>query len=116
MRVNNSTNVEHQTNLATGVYVKTYLRGLSKSNKRKTRVVQPWESPLFKQTIKYDGALIGSNKSLEVSIWMKQNGLRGKLPIGYTEIRLTALDLARPQTSWYNLRSMEGLCSSSIED
>lgn len=71
---------------------------------------------MFKQTIKYDGSLIDSSKSLEVSIWVKQSGLRGKQPIGFTEIRLNTLDLARPQTSWYNLRSMEGLCSSSIED
>lgn len=100
----------------TGVYVKMYLRGKSKSNKRKTRVVQQQlESPIFKQIIRYDGSLI-DNKLLEVSVWIKQGTLRGKLPVGLTEIRLNELDLAQLQTSWYSLRSMDSLCSSSIDD
>lgn len=92
-----------------------YLKAKNKSNKRKTRVVQPWDSPVFKQTIKYDGSLV-DNKLLEVSVWVKQGGLRGQMPIGTTEIRLADLNLARLQTSWYNLRSIDSLCSSSIED
>lgn len=78
-------------------------------------MMQPWESPVFKQLIKYDGSLV-DNKSLEVSVWQKQGGLKGKMPIGFTEIRLNELNLGQPQVSWYNLRSMDAVCSSSIED
>lgn len=98
-----------------GLYVKMYLKGKNKSNKRKTRLVQPEEAPVFRQVIKYDGSLV-DNKSLEVSVWQKQGGLRGKMPVGFTEIRLSELSLAQVQTSWYNLRSMESACSSSVED
>lgn len=92
-----------------------YLRGRNKSNKRKTRLVQPWESPIFKQLIKYDGCLV-DNKSLEVSLWQKQGGLKGKMPIGFTEVRLSELSLNQLQTSWYNLRPVDSMCSSSMED
>lgn len=93
-----------------------YLRGKSKSNKRKTRVVQQQlDSPIFKQTIRYDGSLV-DNKLLEVSVWVKQGTLRGKVPVGLTEIRLSDLNLSQLQTSWYNLRSMDTLCSSSVEE
>lgn len=92
-----------------------YLKGKNKSNKRKTRLVQPDDSPVFRQLIKYDGSLV-DNKSLEVSVWQKQGGLRGKMPVGFTEIRLSELSLAQLQTSWYNLRSMDSACSSSVED
>jgi len=92
-----------------------YLKSKNRTNKRKTRVVQPWDSPIFKQTIKYDGSLV-DNKSLEVSVWQKQSGLRGKQPIGFTEIRLSELNLGQLQTSWYNLHSMEIDCGSSVED
>lgn len=73
---------------------------------------------MFKQTIKYDGSLV-DNKLLEISVWVKLRGsLRGKVPIGFTEIRLNDLNLGSQQqtTSWYNLRSMDTMCNSSIED
>ena len=105
----------HLVSNHSGVYVKIYLKGKSKSNKRKTRLVQPWESPIFKQLIKYDGSLV-DNKLMEVSVWQKQGGLKGKIPIGFIEIRLSELNLGQMQTSWYNLRSMDVLSSSSVED
>lgn len=96
--------------------MKIYLKGKNRSNKRKTRLVQAWESPQFRQLIKYDGSLV-DNKSLEVSVWQKQTGLRGKAPIGLTEIRLSELSLGgQQQTSWYNLRSMDVIFGSSLED
>lgn len=98
-----------------GVYVKIYLKGKSKGNKRKTRIVQATDCPVFRQAIKYDGSLI-DHKTLEVSVWLKQSGRRGKTPIGFTEIRPSELNLAILQTSWYNLRSMDSQQSSSIDD
>lgn len=100
--------------LTSGIYVKIYLKGKNKSNKRKTRLVQPWDSPVFKQLIKYEGSLV-DNKSLEVSVWQKQGGLKGKVPIGFTEIRLSELNLSQLQVSWYNLLSMDAICGSSVE-
>lgn len=102
-------------NHKTGVYVKMYLKGRSKSNKRKTRVLPPCDSPVFKHLIKYDGSLV-DNKSLEVSVWQRQGGLKGKTPVGFTEIRLSELNLCQLQVSWYNLRSMDVVGSSSVEE
>lgn len=95
--------------------MKMYLKGKSKSNKKKTRLVQGYESPVFRQMIKYDGSLV-DNKSLEVSVWQKQGGLKGKIPIGFTEIRLSELSLNELQVSWYTLHSLDVVCSSSVED
>lgn len=98
-----------------GIYVKIYLKGKSKSNKRKTRVVQACDPCVFRQLIKYDGSLV-DNKSLEVSVWQSQGGLKGKAPIGFTEIKLGDVDLTKLNTSWYNLHPMDILCSSSFDD
>lgn len=92
-----------------------YLKGKNRSNKRKTRLIQPSRSPVFKQLIKYDGSLV-DNKSLEVSVCQKQGGLKGKVPIGFTEIRLSELNLSQLQAGWYNLRSMDAIGGSSMED
>lgn len=93
-----------------------YLKGKSRSNKRKTRIVQQQlEAPVFRQTINYDGSLV-DNKLLEVSVWLKQGALRGKVPVGVTEIRLSDMNLAQLQTSWYNLRPMNTTGSSSVEE
>lgn len=92
-----------------------YLKGKSRSNKRKTRVVQPCDSPVFKQTVKFDGSTI-DNKTLEVSVWQNFRGLRSKVAIGGTEICFNKLSLDVLQTSWYNLRPLELMYSSSFED
>lgn len=97
------------------MYVKIYLKGKNKSNKRKTRVVQPVESPIFRHMIKYDGSLM-DNKTVEVGVWLKQRGRKGKASIGFTEIRPNDLNLAQTTTCWYNLRPMEAQSSSSIEE
>lgn len=100
-----------------GIYVKMYIKGKGKSNKRKTRTVIANEAPVFKQILKYDGSFVDNNKALEVSVWHKQTGLRGKAPIGFTEIQLSELVLEQtPQISWYNLHPMDALCSSSIDE
>ena len=95
--------------------MKLYLKSKGKGNKRRTRVVQPWEAPLFKQTIKYDASLV-DNRLLEASVWLKQGNYRGKQALGVVDIRLANLDLARVQTSWYNLRSMDNQASSSVDE
>ncbi|CAA3004438.1 regulating synaptic membrane exocytosis 1 isoform X1 [Olea europaea subsp. europaea] len=105
--------MDHET--ATGIYVKLHLRGRSRGNKRKTRIVQPCESPSFKQTVRYDASLV-DNKLLEVSVWLKQGSYRGKQAIGSTDVRLSSLDLAQPQFSWYSLRSMDNVSSSSVDE
>lgn len=99
-----------------GVYVKIYLKSnKSRTNKRKTKLVPPCSCPIFKQVIRYDGSQV-DNKTLEVSVWQKLGGLKGKTPIGLTDIRLSELELGRLQTCWYRLHSMDiGLCSS-IDD
>jgi len=75
------------------------------------------ESPLIKQTVRYDGSLI-DNKLLEISLWVRlRSSHRGKRPIGFVEIRLNNLGLeSRTQTSWYNLSPMEAMCGSSNEE
>lgn len=91
------------------------VRNKSRAYKRKTKPAQATQSPVFKQVIKYDGSLV-DNKTLEVTVWQKQGGLKSKLGLGMTEIRLNELKLTQLQVVWYNLRHMDMCPSSSIEE
>lgn len=88
----------------------------TKGHKKKTRIVYGrTDSFQFKQLIKYDASLV-DNRILEISVWQKQGGLKGKIALGTTEIVLANLDLAHIQTSWYNLRPYDVVVNSSIDE
>lgn len=102
-----------------GIYVKIYIKYKEKGRgyKRKTRTVNPSGAGIFqfKQVIKYDASLV-DNKVLEISVWQRKGGLKSKLFLGMTEIRIRELNLTQVQKSWYNLRPIDSKESSSLED
>lgn len=98
------------------IYVKSKEKG--KLYKRKTRSVQPncYGVLQFKQTVKYDASLL-DNKTLEISVWQRQGGLKSsKLGLGMTEIRLCDLNLTQTQKCWYNLKPIDIPLTSSVEE
>lgn len=98
-----------------GIYVKMYLKGRTRGYKRKTKVVPPSSNPTFNSRIKYDASLI-DHKLLEISLWHKKSGLKNKVSVGYTLIKLDALKLTQ-FTKVYHFHLHVGLPSdrSSLE-
>jgi hypothetical protein len=83
--------------------VKTYLKeGHRKSNKKKTRVVYTSFEPQFRQTLKYQAALI-TGRTLQVMLWQKQRGFEHNQPIGLVEICVDKLELHKLTIGWYKL-------------
>ncbi len=77
-------------------------------HKRKTRVVQSDCNPQYKQTLKYDAAMI-YGRTLLVSIWEKQKGFEHNTPIGATEIQVNQLELHKLTIRWYKLDTFDNV-------
>ncbi|XP_074595814.1 regulating synaptic membrane exocytosis protein fife isoform X2 [Brevipalpus obovatus] len=92
-----------QLNQPPDTYVKTYLKENSRhTNKKKTRVVYGSFDPLYKQTLKYDAALI-YGRSLLVMVWQKHKGFEHNTPLGAVDVKVNQLNLQKLTISWYKL-------------
>ncbi|RWR99081.1 regulating synaptic membrane exocytosis protein 3-like protein, partial [Dinothrombium tinctorium] len=92
-------------------YVKTYLKESKRHiNKKKTRVVPNSCEPQYRQTLKYDAAMI-YGRSLLVMVWQKQKGFEHNVPIGAVDIQVNQLELHKLTISWYKLYGIENFHS-----
>lgn len=84
-------------------YVKIYLKDKRRHlHKKKTRVVNCSCDPQYKQTIKYDAAMI-YGRTLLVMVWEKQKGFDHNVPLGAVEIQVNQLELHKLTIGWYKL-------------
>lgn len=88
-------------------YMKVYLSDKGRQmHKRKTRVVQSDCNPQYRQTLKYDAAMI-YGRTLLVSVWEKQKGFEHNSPIGAVEIQVNQLELHKLTIGWYKLENFD---------